>query len=95
MSKIKSLKKEILQLLVLFSISVIVIIGILTIWKLYDSKIEIIKHNQNLILKQVDKEVEKLLTDIENIALYISENYSYNYLLLKNIVETNNNISSI
>ncbi|AXH12979.1 ATP-binding protein [Halarcobacter bivalviorum] len=95
MNKIKSLKKEILQLLVLFSISVIVIIGILTIWKLYDSKIEIIKYNQNLILKQVDKEVEKLLSDIENIALYISENYSYNYLLLKNIVETNNNISSI
>ncbi|RXJ89673.1 hypothetical protein CRV01_07295 [Arcobacter sp. CECT 8983] len=95
MNKIKSLKKEILQLLVLFSISVIIIVGILTIWKLYNSKIEIIKHNQNLVLKQVSIEVEQILQEIEDISLYISENYSYNYLVLKNIVETNKNISSI
>ncbi|NVJ52919.1 MAG: PAS domain-containing protein [Campylobacteraceae bacterium] len=95
MNKIKSLKKEILQLLVLFSISVIIIVGILTIWKLYNSKIEIIKHNQNLVLKQVGTEVEQLLQEIEDISLYISENYSYNYLVLKNIVETNKSVSSI
>ena len=95
MNKIKSLKREILQLLVLFSISVIIIVGILTIWKLYSSKVEIINHNQNLILKQVGKEVEQLLEDIEDISIYISENYSYNYMVLKNLVETNKSISSI
>ncbi|RXJ75598.1 hypothetical protein CRV03_12630 [Arcobacter sp. F155] len=95
MNKIKSLKREILQLLVLFSISVIIIVGILTIWKLYSSKVEIINHNQNLILKQVGKEVEQLLQDIEDISIYVSENYSYNYMVLKNLVETNKSISSI
>jgi len=95
MNKIKSLKKEVLQLLVFFSISVIILVGVLTIWKLYSSKIEIIEYNQKLVLKQVDKEINRLLLSIENISSYITTNYSKNEILLKNLVETNNNISSI
>ncbi|WP_072681474.1 ATP-binding protein [Arcobacter sp. LA11] len=95
MKKVKSLKKQILQLLIFFSISVIIIFGAISILNLYNSKIEIIKHNQNVALKQVSKEVQNLNLDIENIADYISNNYSFSGNLLKNVVETNQNISSI
>ena len=95
MKKVKSLKKQILQLLILFSISVVIVFGIISISNLYTSKIEIIKHNQNVALRQVTKEVQNLTSDIENIAHYISDNYSSYNSLLKNIVETNKNISSI
>ncbi len=95
MTKAKSIKKEIFQVLIFFSISLIIIVGILTAWNLYSSKIEIIKHNQNQVLRQVDKEVNKLLINIERIAQYIALNYDKNNLLLKNIVEVNNNISSV
>ncbi|RXK13058.1 hypothetical protein CP965_04435 [Halarcobacter mediterraneus] len=95
MTKVKSIKKEIFQVLIFFSISLIIVVGILTAWNLYNSKIEIIKHNQNQVLKQVDKEVNKLLINIEKIAQYIASNYDRNNLLLKNIVEINNNISSV
>ncbi len=95
MIKKVSLKKEILQLLIIFSIVVIVLIGSLSILNQYSAKIETTKHNQNLVLKQVSKEVEKLINSIETISVYLSKNYEMNKNLLKNIVETNKNISSI
>ncbi len=95
MTQKKSLKKEILQLLILFSIVTISIIGFLSIYSQYSSKIEIIKHNQNLVLKQVEKEVQKLILEIESIENYLTRNDPFEKSLLKNIVETNNNISSI
>ncbi|PLY08172.1 MAG: hypothetical protein C0625_03015 [Arcobacter sp.] len=93
--KNKSLKKEIQKLIIVFSIFVIVVIGIIAIVNQYNSKIKEIKHNQNLVLKQVEEEINNLTLKIEFVANYISNNYPGNKDLLKNVVDTNLNISSI
>ena len=90
----KSLKKDILHLLLYFSISVIIIIGTLSIISQYKSKIIDIEYYQNLVLKQVSSQVELLISDIEEIAVYLSLEYK-NHHTLKDIVKSNKNISTI
>ena len=91
----KSLKKEIQQFLIIFSIFVIVVIGIIAIVNQYNSKIKEIKNNQNSVLDQVNEEINDFILKTEIISGYISFSYSTNSSLLKNIVDTNFNISSI
>ena len=95
MNKGKSLKKEILQFLIVFSIFVVFSLGIFSSVNLYNSKIEIIEHHQNLVLKQASKEVSTLIDNISDIGKYISSNYLLDPQVIKNIVEINKNISSI
>lgn len=95
MKKGKSLKKEILQFLIVFSVFVVFSLGIFSSVNLYNSKIEIIEHHQNLVLKQASKEVSTLIYNISDISKYISNNYLHDPQLIKNIVEINKNISSI
>ena len=93
--KSKSLKKQILQLLIIFSSVVTVIIGLISMNNLYNSKLKIIEHNQEQVLSQVEHEVNRFLLDISNITEFIAMNYEFDKNILKNIVRTNASISSI
>jgi signal transduction histidine kinase/HAMP domain-containing protein len=95
MNKIKSLKKEILFILISFSIFIAIFIGLISMANFYHSKLSIVEHNQKQILFQIETEVNKFLTQINNLSIYIQNNYNKNSSLLKNIVDTNTNISSI
>ena len=95
MRKTKSLKNEILRVLSLFSILVILIIGSLSIINMYNSNIELISYNQNLVLKQANKEVNNLIVKIEDLSKYLYKNYELDKNIIKHIVKTDNNISSI
>lgn len=91
----KSLKKNIFQLLILFTLFVVLVIGGYVVNRFYHSKIDSVKYNQKQALLQVESEVNLFISDIERIAKYIRENYSSNSLLLKSIVEPNPNIESL
>jgi len=95
--KDKSLKKVILLMLISFSVSVILIIGILSIINIYNSKIDLIKFNQNLVLKQVNNKINYMINDIEYISKYISREYykKDSKYILDNILKTQRDISSI
>ena len=94
--KSKSLKKEILVTLLSFIIFIGVSIGVISLGNFYFSKLSIIEHNQRQTLTQIEKEINKFLTQIYSLSNYLKYNYTPNNVnLLKNIVDTNNNISSI
>jgi len=93
--KSKSLKREILQLLILFSIVVTISIGAISLKSLYSSKLDIINHNQNQVLIQVENEVNKFLEKISKLGEYIGSNYDKDHNLIKTVVDTNVNVSSI
>jgi len=95
MMKSKSLKREILQLLILFSIVVTISIGAISLKSLYSSKLDIINHNQNQVLIQVENEVNKFLEKISKLGEYIGSNYDKDHNLIKTVVDTNVNVSSI
>jgi len=95
MTKEKSLKKEILVTLLSFSIFVAISIGFISMINFYLSKLTIIEHNQKQTIYQVESEVNKFLTQIYNLSTYIQNNYDENSSLLKNIVDTNDNVSGI
>ena len=91
----RSLKKEILSLLISFSIFITIALGLISVINFYFSKLSIIEHNQKQILLQVESEANKFLNQIYNLSNYLKKNYQKNTTLLKNIVDTNPNISSI
>ena len=95
MRKEKSLKKEILIILISFSIFIAISVGLIAMINFYFSKLNIIQHNQKQILYQIESEMDKFLSKIYKISFYIKSNYQDNNTLLKNIVDTNTNISSI
>lgn len=95
MIKKRNFKKETLQLLLSFCIIVTVTIGGISIYSQYNTRLGIIEHNQRQVLKQVEFETNKFLNDISTMGKYIKNNYFRNKKLLKNIVDINNNISSI
>ncbi len=95
MKREKSLKKEILVILISFSIFVAISVGLIAMVNFYYSKLNIIEHNQKQILFQIESEIDKFLLKIDKISLYIKNNYDENSDLIKNIVDTNTNISSI
>jgi len=95
MNTVKSLKKEILFILISFSIFIAIFIGLIAMTNFYHSKINVVEHNQKQILYQIESEVNKFLTQINNLSIYIRNNYSQDNNLLKYIVDTNINVSSI
>jgi PAS domain-containing protein len=95
MKKETSLKKHILIILISFSIFIAVSVGLISMVNFYLTKLDIIEHNQKQILYQIESEMDKFLLKIYKISYYIKHNYYENSNLLKNIVDTNNNISSI
>lgn len=95
MKKEISLKKQILIILISFSIFIAVSVGFISMINFYFSKLNIIEHNQKQILFQIESEIDKFLSKIYKISHYIKNNYNENSNLLKNIVDTNTNISSI
>lgn len=95
MKKVKSLKKEILIILISFSVFITIAIGLISMINFYFSKLTIIEHNQKQTLFQVESEVNKFLTQIYKLSAYLKNNYKEDFNLLKNIVDTNTNISSI
>ena len=95
MMKEKSLKKQILVILISFSIFIAISVGLIAMANFYLSKLNIIEHNQKQILYQIESEMDKFLSKIYKISYYIESNYQNNNILLKNIVDTNTNISSI
>jgi signal transduction histidine kinase len=95
MRKEKSLKREILEILISFSIFIAISVGFIAMLNFYFSKLNIIEHNQKQILYQIESEMDKFLSKIYKISSYIKNNYNQDSNLLKNIVDTNTNISSI
>ena len=95
MRKEKSLKREILVILISFSIFIAISVGFIAMLNFYFSKLNIIEHNQKQILYQIESEMDKFLSKIYKISSYIKNNYNQDSNLLKNIVDTNTNISSI
>ncbi|MFA6741758.1 MAG: ATP-binding protein [Arcobacteraceae bacterium] len=95
MKKEKSLKKQILVILISFSIFIAISVGFIAMGSFYFSKLNIIEHNQKQILFQIESEMDKFLLKIYKISSYIKDNYPQDNNLLKNIVDTNTNISSI
>ena len=95
MRKEKSLKREILVILISFSIFIAIGVGFIAMLNFYFSKLNIIEHNQKQILYQIESEMDKFLSKIYKISSYIKNNYNQDSNLLKNIVNTNTNISSI
>ncbi|XOB61485.1 ATP-binding protein [Campylobacterota bacterium DY0563] len=95
--KNSSFKKQIIQSLALFIISVIVAIGVLSILNIYNTKIDSIKFNQSLVLKQVNDRVDSLIDQIEYLANYIENKTGLknSNIAFNNILETNKDISSI
>jgi nitrogen-specific signal transduction histidine kinase/HAMP domain-containing protein len=93
----KSLKKEIFLILIAFSIFMAIFIGLISTINFYHSKLNIVEYNQKQILFQIESEVNKFLTQINNLSIYLQNNYDLDNKngLLKNIVDTNTNISSI
>ena len=80
----KSLKKEILVILISFSIFIAIIIGLIAMVNFYYSKLTIIEHNQKQVLYQIESEMDKFLSKIYKISYYIESNYQNNNILLKN-----------
>jgi hypothetical protein len=95
MRKEKSLKKQILVILISFSIFIAISVGLIAMGSFYFSKLNIIEHNQKQVLFQIESEMDKFLLKIYKISSYIKDNYPQDNNLLKNIVDTNTNISSI
>jgi PAS domain S-box-containing protein len=90
-----SLKRIILFILISFIIFVPSVIGIISSYNFYNSEIETSIHNQSQTLKQVTVETNELLEMINRVSKYIKSNYNDNSDLLKNIVDVNENITSI
>ena len=95
MKKETTLKKQILTILVSFSIFVAVFVGLIAMINFYLSKLDIIEHNQKQVLYQVESEIDKFIGKIYKLASYVKTNYTQDTKLLKNIVDTNTNISGI
>ena len=73
MKQEKSLKKQILIILISFSIFVAISVGLIAMVNFYYSKLNIIQHNQKQILFQIESEIEKFLLKIDKISLYIKK----------------------
>ncbi len=91
----KSFKQSIFQLLIILIIVVVTVIGLIFIYNLYTNKVNTLEHNQTQVLKQVEFESNNLLKGITSIAQYLDTHYNPKENILKYIVETNVNISSI
>ena len=84
MKKEKSLKKQILVILISFSIFIAISVGFIAMGSFYFSKLNIIEHNQKQILFQIESEMDKFLLKIYKISSYIKDNYPQDNNLLKN-----------
>ena len=76
MKKEISLKKQILIILISFSIFIAVSVGFISMINFYFSKLNIIEHNQKQILFQIESEIDKFLSKIYKISHYIKNNYN-------------------
>lgn len=95
MKKRKSLKKEISQLFIIFSISIIIIIGSFSAYGLYKSKLNSINHNQEQVLVQVEFEINNFIDNIVKVSNYLKERYKDDEYSLNDIIQIDRNISSI
>jgi len=64
MKQEKSLKKQILIILISFSIFIAISIGLIAMVNFYLSKLTIIQHNQKQVLYQIESEMDKFLLKI-------------------------------
>lgn len=95
MKKAKSFKYELIRTFAFIIILLVFSLGLVAIFNLYNNKIDSISHNQNVILKQTNVKIETLLNEIEDLAKYLELNYYEDKNLLKYIMETKKNISSV
>jgi len=72
-----------------------IVIGIITTYSFYNTKIDSLLHNQKQTLKQVNLETNEFLERIDHISAYVKHNYHNNTFLLKNIVAMNDNITGV
>ncbi len=90
-----NLKKLIFFITIFFTVFIPVIIVFLTILNLYNTKVDILLHNQKQVLRQVNLEASEFLDDVSRISQYIRFNYPKNHSVIKSIVDVNENISTI
>ncbi|MGA1940228.1 ATP-binding protein [Arcobacter sp. YIC-310] len=95
MKKSKSLKKEILLLLILICVTVIVITGIFSAFNLYKNKLNSIDHNQEQVLIQVEFEINNFIDKIIKISNLLKSNYDSDNSIIENIVKIDRNVTAI
>ena len=67
----KSLKKDILNILISFSIFITIFISCASMVNFYFSKLTIVEHNQKQILYHIESEVNKYLSKIYDLSIYL------------------------
>jgi C4-dicarboxylate-specific signal transduction histidine kinase len=94
--KIKSLKNNILIYLLVFTIVPLLIGSSVILYNVYNSEKKNIFYNHSQYLAQAKEEINTLLMDIEDKALYVKEKYSlHNDKLINGLLRVSQNINTI
>jgi len=93
--KKRDLKKSVVYLVILFTLLFAICIGIISSIVLLNMKIDTIEHNQKLILKQIKYEINDFLDDVENISVYLKNNFVKSDEFIDGIIKTHKSINTI
>ncbi len=94
--KLKSLKSNILLYFILFSVIPLVIGASVTLYYMYKSKEESLYHKHIQVLKQVTYEVDTIIKTVEDLGLFVKNNYrTRKHNLLTGLTKVQKNITTI
>jgi len=93
--KKRELKKTVVYLVILFTLLFAICIGIISSVVLFNMKIDTIEHNQKLILKQIKYEINDFLNDVENISMYLKNNFKESDVFISGLIKTHKSINTI
>lgn len=93
--ELKSLKKSVIFLVVLFTILFAMAIASISSLTLFNMKINSMQYNQTQLIKQVKYDINKFITQIEKISFYLKKNTKDKNLFIENIINMNSTISTI
>lgn len=95
MYELKSLKKSVIYLVVLFTVLFALAIASISSLTLFKMKINSMQNNQKQLLKQVKYDVNKFILQVEKIQYYLKKTRSNKSLFIENIINMNSTISTI
>ncbi len=95
MFELKSLKKSVIYLVILFTMLFAITIAAISSLTLFNMKINSMQHNQTQLLKQIKYDVNKFILQVEKISFYLKKNTKNTNLFLENIINMNSTISTI
>lgn len=93
--ELKSLKKSVIFLVVLFTTLFAMAIASISSLTLFNMKINSMQYNQTQLIKQVKYDINKFITQIEKISFYLKKNTKDKNLFIENIINMNSTISTI